>query len=225
MGARRPVNVRNRRRLPRPRLSIFDDRPRGGRADWSATGTGRSPRGGSALRTVPWVAGGLVLVALVVALSGVLSSPGRGGASAFSDRGALLGATPSYSRSSAATPERHERPARLPDQRERILAALNSYWAELQRHNFVAAFGYLVPGALDLTEGEFIARERHLGVKTVRLRGAVTAQTSSSATVGVVSLVTRDKVYGCRTWSGSYTLVVENGFWRILREALVPRSC
>lgn len=178
---------------------------------------------------VTGVAGVLVAIALGFAVGALLSSGGGGSARSTVNQQSVarttLATTHPRQPSSAATPERASSTDAGSSRGARILAALQKYWADIRTHDFVAAFGYLVPGAVDLTEGEFISEQKRLGVKSASFKGAVSASTSQSATVGVVSLLTRDREHGCRTWSGSYALVVEDGFWRILREALTPRRC
>lgn len=113
------------------------------------------------------------------------------------------------------------------------LAALNSYWSDIARHEFGAAFGYYAPGATNLTEANFISSMQRSGVKSVDFTGTVTASTKSLilldrsfATVAVTSLVTRDEEHGCRRWSGSYTMVLEeSGLWHIQRAGLNTHPC
>jgi hypothetical protein len=106
-----------------------------------------------------------------------------------------------------------------------VTSALDDYWSDIEHHNYLAAFGYFAPGAVDVTEAEFISSEEQLDITSVSFKGVVTAAAKSSATVGVISLVTHDREHGCRTWSGSYTMVLETGFWRILHAALSPQRC
>lgn len=114
-----------------------------------------------------------------------------------------------------------------------VLAALNNYWADIERHQFAAAFGYYAPGGTDLTEAEFVSDMQRSGVKSVTFSGTVTASTKSLvrlersfATVAVTSLVTHDDQHGCRKWSGSYTMLLEEtGHWHIQRAGLSARPC
>lgn len=114
-----------------------------------------------------------------------------------------------------------------------MMAALHNYWADIERHEFAAAYGYYAPGATNLTEAEFTSSLERSGVKTVKFDGTVTASTKSLdlldrsfATVAVTSLVTDDDEHGCRQWSGSYTMFLEeSGLWHIQHAALDPRPC
>jgi hypothetical protein len=53
----------------------------------------------------------------------------------------------------------------------------------------------------------------------------VTAQNGATATVAVDSLTTKDKQFGCRTWSGSYDLVQQSGQWLIEQASITPQPC
>jgi hypothetical protein len=103
--------------------------------------------------------------------------------------------------------------------------ALDSYWSAIQAHHFSAAYGYLASGSSGLSESRFVASEREAKIQSVQFNGEMTSDTGSSATVAVVSLVTHDAKYGCRTWSGSYTMTEAGEGWRIERAALTPRAC
>jgi hypothetical protein len=114
-----------------------------------------------------------------------------------------------------------------------MVAALDDYWLDIDRHEFSAAYGYYAPGATDLTEPEFVSAEERAGVKSASFTGTVSARTGSVnviarsfATVGVTSLLTRDAQHGCRRWSGTYTMLLEeSGQWQIQHVALSPRPC
>ena len=114
-----------------------------------------------------------------------------------------------------------------------ILTALDNYWEDIESHAYPAAFGFYSPGAINLTEAEFIAEQQRAGVKSARFAGTVTASTkeldrpnTSYATVAISSLVTHDAQHGCRRWSGSYTMLLEeNGAWHIQHAALGVRPC
>lgn len=102
---------------------------------------------------------------------------------------------------------------------------LNAYWSDIRDHGFSTAFEYLAPGAAGHTEAEFIASEQEAGIKNAQFHGTTTSESGSSATVRVDSLTTEDAKYGCRRWSGTYTLGREGGAWRIQKATLVPRPC
>jgi hypothetical protein len=105
------------------------------------------------------------------------------------------------------------------------LEALNHYWADIRDHGFSSAYGYLAPSAKTLSESQFVGSENRANIENAQFHGRVTAESGGTASVDVVSLVTHDAEYGCRSWSGSYTLAEEGGRWRIARAAISPRSC
>lgn len=106
------------------------------------------------------------------------------------------------------------------------LEALNKYWSDIRDHGFATAYAYLTPGAAaGKTESQFIASEEEAGIKNAQFHGKVSESTGSTATIAVESLITEDAQFGCRRWSGRYTLTNENGGWRIQRADLTPRSC
>ena len=83
------------------------------------------------------------------------------------------------------------------------LEPVERYWTAIGAHTFSAAYGYLVPGSNSLSESEFVSSEGRVGIQHVAFHGRVISTASSTATVGVVSLVTHDNEFGCRSWSGS----------------------
>ncbi len=105
------------------------------------------------------------------------------------------------------------------------VGVLDSYWADIQAHHFSGAYGFLASGSAGLSETQFVTGEREAKIKSVRFDGEMTSDSGSSATVAVVSLVTHDAKYGCRTWSGSYTMTEAGEGWRIEHAALTPRAC
>lgn len=105
------------------------------------------------------------------------------------------------------------------------LAVLESYWAAIRAHDFGRAFRYLTASAAGASEAQFIASERREGVRNARFRGRIDSRTRSTATIDVVSLVTHDRQFGCRTWRGDYQLVDHEGGWLIARANLKVRSC
>jgi hypothetical protein len=105
------------------------------------------------------------------------------------------------------------------------LVTLNRYWSDIRDHGFAAAYGYLAPGAAGKSESQFIASEEEAGVRNAQFHGNVVTSTGSSATVAVESLRTEDSQFGCRHWTGTYTLGRNGGGWLIQRAQLTPHSC
>jgi hypothetical protein len=105
------------------------------------------------------------------------------------------------------------------------LQALDGYWTDIRAHDFSGAYRYLAPGAIGLSESQFVASEREARVESVRFSGEVESNSGASVTVEVTSLVTHDAQFGCRTWTGSYTMEEVGGGWRIARAELSPQPC
>jgi hypothetical protein len=105
------------------------------------------------------------------------------------------------------------------------LDALNGYWSDIGAHNFSGAYGYLVPGSVNMDESQFVTSEQESHIESAQFHGHVASSSGSSATVDVVSLITHDAQYGCRTWSGSYEMTDEGGGWLIARANLSPQPC
>ncbi|MGA2926946.1 MAG: hypothetical protein ABSG43_13295, partial [Solirubrobacteraceae bacterium] len=83
---------------------------------------------------------------------------------------------------------------------------------------------YEAPG-VGGSKASFVAKEKSYGIKSVSFRGRVTTQNPTSATILVISLITRDHVFGCRTWSGSYTMSHPVRGWLIAVAGIHPRPC
>ena len=104
------------------------------------------------------------------------------------------------------------------------LDALDNYWNDISVGDYAAAYSYLAPGALNLTQAQFIASEQQANIRSVQFSGVLASSSGSSAAVDVTSLVTVDGQYGCRTWSGSYQMTYQ-GQWLIARSNISPQSC
>jgi hypothetical protein len=104
------------------------------------------------------------------------------------------------------------------------LEALDGYWAAIGARNFAGAFGYEVPGLIG-PEAGFVSSEQREHVLSAQFQGRVTSQSGTNATIQIVSLITHDEQYGCRTWSGSYHMSHRPDGWRIARANIQPRSC
>ena len=104
------------------------------------------------------------------------------------------------------------------------LEALDAYWAAIGAHNFFGATRYVLPGVLGSTAA-FVTSEQHEHVQSAQFQGSVTSRSGSGATVRVVSLITHDRQFGCRTWSGTYAMTHRGRGWLIARASLHPRRC
>jgi hypothetical protein len=105
------------------------------------------------------------------------------------------------------------------------LETLNRYWSDVRDHGFATAYSYLAPGAAGQSESQFVSGEQRAHISNTQFHGTVTSNSGSTATVTVDSLITEDAQFGCRSWSGTYTLTQESGEWRISRAAITPHGC
>lgn len=104
-------------------------------------------------------------------------------------------------------------------------SVVDEYWTDIQAHDFAGAYGLFVPGAIAGSEAAFTANETKAGISQADFSGHVSSQSSSSATVSIDSLTTRDQQYGCQSWSGGYSLEMVSGAWRISRANITPTGC
>ncbi len=105
------------------------------------------------------------------------------------------------------------------------LAAVSSYWQAIDHHAFGVAYSLLAPGAVPQTEAEWAAGEQRTGIQSARFAGLAGRSTAATTTVRVLSLVTRDVRYGCRSWTGNYLMVSRGGHWLIARADITPAPC
>jgi hypothetical protein len=155
---------------------------------------------------------GSVLIA--VAASVVILGAGSARPSATRDR-ARPSSTPAR-RSTGTSPSPPQPPA---------LTAVSTYWEAIARHDFAAAYAILAPGAVPQTEAQWASREQETGVQSVRFAGRVVTATATVARVLVLSLITRDRQYGCRRWTGTYRMSNRDGHWLIVQADLTPAPC
>ena len=74
--------------------------------------------------------------------------------------------SPGSEASSAAT-------STAPPSSDSPLEPVERYWAAIAAHTFSAAYGYLVPGSVSLSESEFVSSERRAGIQHVAFHGRV----------------------------------------------------
>lgn len=105
------------------------------------------------------------------------------------------------------------------------LAAVNAYWRDIGAGSYAAAYDVLVPGAISLTQAQFVSTEQQAGIQSVQFSGQIDSGSGISATIDVSSLVTKSRQNGCQAWSGSYEMTNESGAWLIARANLVSQPC
>jgi hypothetical protein len=104
------------------------------------------------------------------------------------------------------------------------LGALTAYWNSIAAGQYPSAWRQLAPGA-GQTESAFVSGERQAGITGASFTGQVSAIDGSTATVQVDSLITHDRQFGCRSWSGTYELVRQDSRWLIERASITPAAC
>ncbi len=174
--------------------------------------------------TILGVAAALVVIVIGVALyvGGVFASTGGTTTTTVVNQGSSpAGTTPTYT-----PPHTESTPAPSPKSPgTEALAVVNGYWSDIEQHNFVAAYADLDPGTAGKTESEFIQSEAGARIKHVSFKGKVGSSSSSAATIDVDLLVTEDVEFGCRTWSGYYSVVEHGSGWLISDAELTHRPC
>lgn len=105
------------------------------------------------------------------------------------------------------------------------VTVLDSYWNEIDNGDYSSAYGYLAPGAINLTKAQFVSNEEQAGITNITFSGQLASSTGATATVDVASLQTIDTQYGCRDWTGSYEMVYQQSSWLIDRSDITPQAC
>ncbi len=105
------------------------------------------------------------------------------------------------------------------------LTAVSTYWDAIERQDFAAAYAILAPGAVPQTEAEWASTEQSTRIESVRFNGEVGDSSSTAAAITVVSLVTVDQRFGCRSWTGTYRMTRLAGHWLIARADITPHPC
>jgi len=103
--------------------------------------------------------------------------------------------------------------------------ALDNYWTDINAGAYAAAYGFLAPGAINLTEAQFVASEEQARIQSAEFAGVLGPSTTTTATVEVSLLQTVDGQYGCRMWSGSYQMAYQDNQWLIARSSISPQAC
>jgi hypothetical protein len=184
--------------------------------------TPQSPPSNSQRRLAAAALGGALLIALIASVvilgAGSTRSPVTPGSN--STIGYTSPQTTSKSTSTSTSTSANPSPPVPP-----ALVAVSTYWEAIARHDFAAAYAILAPGAVPQSEAQWVANEQSTGVERIRFKGEVGASSGTAATITVVSLVTVDRQFGCRSWTGTYEMTNQGGRWLIARANLTPRSC
>lgn len=189
--------------------------------------TPQSPPSNSQRRLAAAALGGALLIALVasVVILGAGSAGPRPNAGSTSTIGYTSRESSSTSTSSTSTSTSSRTSTTPSPPVPPALAAVSSYWEAIARHDFAAAYAILAPGAVPQSEAQWVAREQETGIQGVRFAGRVASATASAASVVVLSLITRDREFGCRRWTGTYQLTNRDRRWMIVQADLTPIPC
>jgi cytoskeletal protein RodZ len=107
------------------------------------------------------------------------------------------------------------------------LEVVGAYWHDIDAHEFAPAYGYLLPGSIDLSEARFVSEHEAEKIKRAKFGGRLASRSSSNAVVEISRrrpLETDDGENGCRIWSGEYELVYR-GRWLIEKANIHHRPC
>lgn len=128
--------------------------------------------------------------------------------------------TPSNPTTPATTPA-----GPSPSEREaHAVAAVDSYWGDIQNHDFSGAYQIEEPSA-GSSESEWVQTEEKEGVEHVSYNFEPGSLEGNEATVNIGSLQTVASKTGCYTWTGDYRLTDYGGTWKITYDGLERHSC
>ncbi len=102
-------------------------------------------------------------------------------------------------------------------------SSLESYWGDIDTGAYAKAWTYLSPTVE--SEAAFVDGETKARPANIELLGTLTGISGNHATIVVKRLITHDRQYGCRSWSGHYSMVQAGQHWRIARAQIAPKAC
>ncbi len=126
-----------------------------------------------------------------------------------------------------STPPTRSTPPPGPSASEReahAVAAVDSYWGDIENHDFNAAYQIEEPSA-GSSESEWVQAEEQEGVEHVSFSFEPGSLEGNESTVDVGSLETVASKTGCYTWTGYYRLTDYSGTWKITHDGLERHSC
>jgi len=135
---------------------------------------------------------------------------------------------------SAATLTAAEQAEREHEEREQqrnsspqgAVEAVKQHWDDIASGNLGGAYETCTAASCE-AEPVWLSNERreHIESVTDRRFELVPGGNASEATVRVASLRTVARESGCKTWTGTYTMIKEAGAWRISEVHLTPGAC
>jgi cytoskeletal protein RodZ len=131
--------------------------------------------------------------------------------------------TPSNTSRPATTPAAPAGPS-LSEREAHAVAAVDSYWGDIENHDFSGAYEIEEPSA-GSSESEWVQAEEKEGVERISYSFEPGSLEGNEATVNVGSLQTVARKTGCYTWTGYYRLTDYSGTWKITHDGLERHSC
>jgi hypothetical protein len=105
------------------------------------------------------------------------------------------------------------------------LTPVETYWSAINGQHFAVAYRQLGLGSLSMDEYRFVLYEQGVGIYKARFAGRVASISGQQAVVAVRSLVTEDRQFGCRAWSGKYLVSETGDKWLIARAEIASVAC
>jgi hypothetical protein len=103
------------------------------------------------------------------------------------------------------------------------VVSLENYWGDIDTGAYADAWTYQAAGGE--TQAAFIKNEKEARPTNIELLGRLIGISGNRAQVDINRLLTHDRQYGCRSWSGYYAMVNTGGKWRIASASIAPRAC
>jgi hypothetical protein len=101
--------------------------------------------------------------------------------------------------------------------------SLEYYWGDIGTGAYAKAWTYL--SATVESEAAFVDGEKKARPTNIELLGTLAGISGNHATIVVNRLITHDQQYGCRSWSGHYSMVRAGGHWLVASAQITPKAC
>lgn len=103
------------------------------------------------------------------------------------------------------------------------VVSLEYYWGDIDTGAYANAWTYLA--AAGDTQAAFVQSEKEARPTNIELLGTLIGISGDRARIDLNRLMTHDRQYGCRIWSGYYALVKTGGKWLIDSAHISPTAC
>jgi hypothetical protein len=101
--------------------------------------------------------------------------------------------------------------------------SLENYWADIDTHAYADAWTY--QAAADETQAAFVQSEQEARPTVTELLATLVGMSGNRARININRLLTRDRVEGCQSWTGSYEMTKIDDGWRIESASIASRAC